>query len=309
MKTFLSLSLSILLILAQSVYAQDYVFRVLANKGSNQVKKAGSSQTVPLKTGSKLFSGDQIVAVQGAYIGLVHRTGKTLELRTRGTHNVNDLEGKISKGRTSVANRYMSFVMNKMNEEGGDVNRNYRRNLRATGAVERATESAAIKMMLKDAKNPNKVYGNKATISWEGVEGTSTYLITIKNVFDEVLVASETSETKMNLDFTLTELVNERLVIINVKSKENEDFKSRDYGIQKLSPTEAKEITAQLTELQNELGAESSLNKVVFASFFEENNLYLDALTQYEDAVKLSPEVEDYKVMYEEFILANGLGN
>ena len=309
MKTILSLSLSLVLTLMQSASAQDYVFRVLANKGSNQVKKAGSSSATALKTGSKLGAGDQIIAAQGVYIGLVHRTGKTMELRTPGTHNVNDLEGKVSKGSASVANRYMSFVMNKMSEEDGDVNRNYRRNLNATGAVERATGSAAIKMMLKDAKNPNKVYNSKATIRWEPSEETSTYVVTVKNVFDEVLFNSETGETMAEIDFTQDKLANERFVIVNVKSKDNEDLKSRDYGIQRVSPEEANEITAQLTSLKNELGEESALNRIVFASFYEENNLYLDALTEYEQAVQLSPDVEDFKAIYEEFIIANGLGN
>ena len=57
------------------------------------------------------------------------------------------------------------------------------------------------------------------------------------------------------------------------------------------------------------MSEESALNNVIIASFFEENNLYLDALTQYEKAVNKSPEVEDYKVIYEEFMLANGIGN
>ena len=305
MKILISLSLT-LFMLVNGANSQDYVFRVLANKGSNQVKK-GSGAAQPLKTGSKLMSGDQIVAAQGAYIGLVHRTGKTMELRTPGTHSVNDLEGKVSKGSAGVANRYMNFVMNKMNEEGRS--RNYRRNLNATGAVERATGSAAIKMLLKDAKNPNKVYGNSARIRWEEVKDVSTYLITVKNVFDEQLFVTETSETKLDLDFSQSNLSKERFIIVNIQDKENADIKSRDYGIQRLPDAEAKEIKTQLVSLQNELGEESSLNKVVYASFFEENDLYLDALTEYEKAVEISPEVEDYKAMYEEFVLVNELGN
>ncbi len=74
MKTFLPLSFTILLMLSQSAYGQDYVLRLLANKGSNKVKKGGVE--VPLKTGSKLVSGDQIVASVGASIGLVHRSGQ-----------------------------------------------------------------------------------------------------------------------------------------------------------------------------------------------------------------------------------------
>ena len=84
----------------ETASAQDYLFRVLANKGSNQVKK-NSESTTQLKTGSKLYSGDEIIASNGAYIGLVYKTGKTIEIRTAGTHKVDDLVAKVSKGRTS----------------------------------------------------------------------------------------------------------------------------------------------------------------------------------------------------------------
>ena len=310
MKTILSLSISALLVLSHGVFGQDYVFRVLANKGSNQVVKSGGGDATSLKTGSKLGSGDQIIAAQGAYIGLVHRTGKTMEIRTPGTHKVNDLEGKVSKGSAGAANRYMNFVMNKMNEDDGNVNKNYRRNLNATGAVERATGSVAIKMLLKDAKNPNKVFGEKATIKWESSdEVTGSYVVTVKNVFDELLFTSETTSPEYALDFTQDNLSKEKFIIVNVKSKNSESLKSRDYGIQRMKEAEAKEITAQLTDLKAELGDESSLNSLVVASFFEENQLYLDALTQYSQAVELSPDVEDFQSIYQEFVDANGLGN
>jgi len=309
MKTILSLTIAMLLLAAQTATSQDYIFRVLANKGTNQVKKAGTSEAASLKTGEKLNSGDQIIAVSGSYIGLVHRTGKTMEIRTPGTHNISDLEGKVSKGTSSVANRYMNFVMNKMNADDGNVNANYRRNSNVTGAVSRATGSVAVRLLLKDSKNPNKVYGEVATIRWEGSEETTNYLITVKNVFDEVLYSVETTDTKISLDFSNEKLANERFVIVNVMDKDNESLKSRDYGIQRLSPDEAKTVETKLSELSSEVADESSLDKLVYASFFEENNLYLDALTKYEEAVELSPEVEDFQAIYDEFKEINALGN
>ena len=193
MKTFLSLTIAMVLLVAQNATSQDYVFRVLANKGTNQVRKAGTSQPATLKTGAKLNRSDQIIAVAGSYIGLVHRTGKTMEIRTPGTHNISDLESKESKGTASVANRYMNFVMNKMNEGEGNVNADYRRNSNATGAVERATGSAAIRVLLKDSKNPNKVYGEVAIIRWDANEEITNYIVTVKNVFDKVLYTAETT--------------------------------------------------------------------------------------------------------------------
>ena len=309
MKTILSLTIAIVLLAAQSATSQDYIFRVLANKGTNQVKIAGTSQPTSLKTGSKLNGGDQIITVAGSYIGLVHRTGKTMEIRTAGTHNISDLEGKVSKGTASIANRYMNFVMNKMNEREGSLSTDYRRNSNATGAVERTTGSATIRVLLKDSKNPNKVYGEVATIRWDANEETTNYVITIKNVFDQVLYTAETTETKISIDFSQDKLVNERIFIVNVRNKDNEDLKSRDYGIRRVSTAEAKAIEEQLSAISAEVTEETSLNKIVYASFFEENNLHLDALTKYEEAVSLSPDVKDFQIIYDEYVIANELGN
>jgi len=76
-----------------------------------------------------------------------------------------------------------------------------------------------------------------------------------------------------------------------------------------MSPVEAKEIEEQLSGLSAEVTEETSLNKIVYASFFEENNLHLDALTKYEEAVNLSPEVEDFQMIYDEYVVASVLGN
>ena len=203
----------------------------------------------------------------------------------------------------------LTFVMNKMNEGDGNVYTNYRRNSNVTGAVSRAAGSAAVRILLKDSKNPNKVYGEVVTIRWEGSEETITYLVIIKNVFDEVLYSVETTETKINLDFSQEKLANERFVIVSVMDKDNESLKSRDYGIQRMSPDEAKNVEEQLAQLSNEVADESSLDKLIYASFFEENNLYLDALTKYEEAVELSPDVEDFQLIYDEFKEINALGN
>jgi hypothetical protein len=46
---------------------------------------------------------------------------------------------------------------------------------------------------------------------------------------------------------------------------------------------------------------------LVYASFFEENGLLLDAMTKYEEAIKMSPEVDDFKELYNGFLIKNNL--
>ncbi|MEQ9287892.1 MAG: hypothetical protein RIG77_13330 [Cyclobacteriaceae bacterium] len=305
MKTLLSTA-TLLLFLTCTALGQGYIFRVLANKGANQVKRAQSGETQPLKTGATLNSGDEIIASNGAYIGLMHKTGKTIEVRTAGTTKITELEKKLASSQSGVANRYAQFVMNKMNEDDGDVNKNYRRNMKATGAVERATNNASIKVMLPssiDILNPN------AIIRWNGSEDGASYLVTVKNIFDEQIFKAETQKTSIKLNFDDENLANERLVILNVQVKGNDDLKSSDYGIKRMSSDDAKAITDNLEVLKSEVSDDSPLNKLIYASFYEENNLLLDALTKYEEAIELSPDVEDFQTIYDDFLIKNGLSN
>ena len=307
-RAFLTVFL-IVFLLSQGSYAQDYLFRVLANKGQNQVVKSGSTQGISLKTGAKLFSGDKIITVQGSYIGLVHRSGKTMEIRSAGQHPIDELEGKLNVGSAGVAGRYMSFVLSKMNEDQQDVNSNYRSNLNATGAVSRATGNVAIRLLLKEQKNPNLVLGDRATINWQADSQIEKYLITVKNIFGQDLFIVETSGTKFEIDFNHQRLSNERFILVNVMSKDDQTLKSADYAIKRLSPTEGEQLMAQLIDLKSQIGEESSLNKLIYASFYEANNLFLEAHTKYQEAMEISPEISDFKQIYEDFVISNGLGN
>ena len=305
MRTLFSTA-TLILFLATTAFGQGYVFRVLANKGSNQVKRAASGETQPLKTGTTLKSGDELIASNGAYIGLMHKTGKTIEVRTAGTTKIADLEKKLAAAKTGVANRYAQFVMNKMNEGDGNVNNNYRRNMKATGAVERATSSASIKVMLPSSSD---ILNPRAVIRWSAVEGDPTYIVSVKNIFDEQILVQETLSTKLNIDFDDTKLAKERLVILSVKVKGNDELKSSDYGIKRMSADDAKAINENLDILKAEIPDEGPLNKLIYASFYEENSLLLDALTKYEEAVDLSPGVDDFKSLYDDFLIKNGLAN
>src|SRR5258708_876482 len=77
--------------------AQDeYAFRVLANKGANEVKSGDTWQ--PLKTGAQLKIGDVLKISENASVGLVHKTGRPLEVKEAKTYKVADLVDKVGKG-------------------------------------------------------------------------------------------------------------------------------------------------------------------------------------------------------------------
>ena len=306
MRTKLLLSTILMFFLINTSYGQGFVFRVLASKGENKVKKGVNGETIPLKTGATLMSGDELIATNGAYIGLMHKTGRTIEVRNPGVTKISDLETKLASSKTNTANKYAQFVMNKMNESDGDVNSNYRANMKATGAVTRAVEGT-INVLLPSSVD---VLSSEAIVGWTVPENLEnpTYVVSIKNIFDEEIYSAETTKSSIPLNFEDEQLASERLVILKVKVKDNSDLFSGDYGIKRMSSDDAASIKENLDMLKAEVPMDDSpLNRLIYASFYEENNLFLDASTQYQKAISLSPEVDDFQAMYEEFLIKNGL--
>jgi hypothetical protein len=56
-----------LILAGTPLFAQEYAFKVLANKGTNEVKSGDSWQA--LKTGASLKKGDELKVSENSYIG------------------------------------------------------------------------------------------------------------------------------------------------------------------------------------------------------------------------------------------------
>src|SRR3990170_567155 len=97
-----------------NIMAQDYTFKVLINKGQNSVK--AGNDWLPLKVGASLKTMDELRISQNGYLGLVHVSGKPLEVKDPGQHKVVELAGKI-KGGTSVLNKYTDFILSSKTEK------------------------------------------------------------------------------------------------------------------------------------------------------------------------------------------------
>jgi hypothetical protein len=279
------------------VFAQSYAFKVLANKGSNEVK---SGQTwLPLKTGASLNETDEVKLSDNAYIGLVHATGKPMELKQAGSYKISELAKKVGGG-SSVLNKYTDFILSSNSAEAK------KNRLSATGAVHRATETAAIKLLLPENQHSG-IYNTIAVINWEGSKVAGPYVVVVRNMFDEEITKIETPETNLQIDLADPKFAAENAVLVEVIAKADARLASKQHLIKKLTPAEQEKVKKSLTEFSAEVQEETALNKLLLASFYEENNLLIDAITSYEAAVKLAPDVPSYKEAYEEFLLRHGL--
>ncbi len=306
MKLILTVLSFAVLLVSNPIQAQDYIFKVLANKGGNSVKVANeTSSWEPVRTGATLNSNDEIRISENSYIGLVHASGKTIELKDEGSYYVKELAARLGSSRSSVASKYANFVINKMtSDDDEDINRNHRKYLTVTGAVERSVFEAPITLKMPSSV---EVLNKEAMIRWDKIEDAKTYVFTVKNMYDELILTKETKDPHVLLELTKMPFTGEELIIVSVRVKGNEKMYSGNYGIKRLSGVDADPIVKELEQLNTSLKEESSLNKLILATFYEENNLLIDAMMNYELAVKLSPDVEQFKIAYDMFNKRNGL--
>lgn len=281
-------------------YGQDYAFRVLANKGANEVKSGDSWQ--PLKTGAQLKLGDELKISDNSSVGLVHKSGKPLEVKQAKTYTVAELDQKVGAGGTSVLNKYTDFILSSNSAEAK------KNRLSATGAVHRGLED--IKVFLPENKNA-EIFNSTAMINWES-KGSGPFIVSVKDMFDDELKRIETPETSAQIDINDPKFVDEKgvplnAVLIEVKSKTDGKSKSEAHVIKKLSPIRYEEVKKELSVEAANLTEETAFNKYLLASIYEEKKLFIDAITCYEQAMKMDPGNPTYKDGYEEFLLRTKL--
>jgi hypothetical protein len=288
----------VLILIAMGANAQEYTFRVLANKGTNELK--AGEEWAPLKTGASLKSGDELKLSENAYVGLVHATGKPLEVKKAGNYKVADLASQVSPGSGVVA-KYTDFILSS-NSAGAKKDR-----LSATGAVSRG-DSYAIKLMLPDNQYAG-IYNNAATISWDGSVVSGPYTVTLRNMFDDELNKFDTPETNFKIDLTEPRYAKESAILIEVRSKADPKQVSKQHLIKRLSPAEQSNVKKLLVDVDKDLAGEitTPVGQYILAGFYEENNLLIDAVTAYEEAIKLAPDVPTYQESYEEFLFRHNM--
>lgn len=310
MKTIIRIFAVAICLVSVTANAQEYVFKVLANKGDNAVKLQGKAWA-PLKTGQSLNSGDELKLSNEAYLGLMHNSGKTLEVKSSGEYKVSSLADNLKGKNSSVASKYADFVMNRMSNQEGEGD--YRKSLGATGAVDRALASGAkIKVM---AHSSTDIINPEVIIRWSepkqvGEKEALQYEVVFSNLFDEVIKTQQTDKTAYTLnmnDAPFNQLENKFVKVkINVVGK---DLNSEEYAIIIKPEDESAEIKKTMNQLKTEVKEENALDNILMAAFYEDNNLLLDALTSYEKAIQLAPEIEIYQKAYEDFIIRNGFAN
>ncbi len=273
-------------------FAQSsFAFKVLGVSGS--VKKQTPSGPVALTTGTKLMA-DESILIESGYCGLMHSSGKGVELKNPGTYAVNDLSQNVKAGakKGKVSEKYVSYVMGQLTrEEAEDINSNHRKYMEVTGSVERASTNYRIKMI---ALNSNEVLGKSYTLSWVSNVKDAEYILEVNNLFNEVVFTARTKENSAAVDFGPLFNRHGKNLIVAVRVAGKQAIKSREYTFKLASD----ETVADLG-LSNE---KNSASYMVNGMICEEHNLFMDALSFYREASSSESSVDGYKNAYQNLL-------
>jgi hypothetical protein len=275
--------------------AQNYTFRVLINKGKNEIKTGNN--WMPAKVGASIGTTDEIRVPENAYLGLVHVSGKSLEIKDAGVHKVTDLSAKVGQG-TSVLNKYTDFILSN--------NEQRKNNLTATGAVHRGVNS--IKLFLPKPEAAI-VYNNRIIFSWEKSDAPAPYTVIFRSMFGDELKKVDVPSNSVTIDLGDIAFENEDNIVVQVISKTDKNKQSDpdDYTIKRLSKADRERMKNTLNEVKDIMNEQTAINLFFMAGVYEKNNLLIDASTAYEEAIKLAPDVPEIQEAYRAFLIVHGM--
>ncbi len=270
-----------------------YTFKVLVSKGKTEIKSVNAWQTI--KVGASLKATDEVKIAENAYLGLIHTNGKPLEIREAGSFKVSELVSRLGAG-SSVLNKYTDFILSSDQEK--------KNRLSATGAVHRGAKDVII-VFLSGAERA-ELYGDKLAIQWSSEEVKGPYEVVFTTLLDDELERFEVNENQLMVSLNQGGLRDEYEIMVKVVSKENAGKGSKDYIIKRLRPADREKFTKVMDDIKASIEEETALSKYYMAGIYEENFLLNDALTAYQEAIKLAPDVTLYKEAYTEFLTRLG---
>jgi hypothetical protein len=297
MKTLIltaSIATSSLMMQAQS---NEFLFKAMVVSGS--VIKKSTTTEIPASTGQRFAATDAIIIQNKGYIGLLHKNGKTVEIKEPGTYSVKEVADRLlAESKESVGSKYATFVFNQLTKsDDNDLNKNHRQYMEVTGSVERSGSSGMIKL---NAPITSDVMHNKITVSWNKHKDADGYVVTLTNFYNETVASVETKgeSAEINLDDIQTK--SNKGYLLTVRAANNPKIKSAQHLLKPLDKDKEQSIKAEISNIGSD--AQTSIDLVALGSFFEDNHLYYDALKAYKLAASKSPNEPAFAELYNDML-------
>lgn len=292
----------VLVVIFGTASAQDVVFQTLATKGTCMVQRGTDPDEYEnLKTGTKLYANDKIIITgDESYLGLVSTKGNALELAKGGVYDVNTLKSTLASKTSSVAEKYVEFLVQDMSK----TNESTTANMKFTGSVERSLGDNDIELFLP---KESKITKEMATMIWYPKENQDAYKLSITNMFEESVFSIQTEESEVDVDFKELSMEPGETYLVKVSSVAQPTVTSGTVSLHVPSQAQVNAVTEDVNAIRAETPEGSAIQEMVLAKYYEENELYVNAIPHFQNAIELQPDVTRFREAYNEFLFEIGL--
>ena len=284
-----------LFFVGQTIEARDYDFKVLVNKGNNLYRNAPERDWGRIISGTSLVRGGQVKVVENAYLGLIHVTGNPLEVKTAGTYSIDYLMERLKEGNKGIGNHYTEFVLNTTEGVAGHE----------VGSRQHRGTADNVHLLLPEK---GEIFGKELRLEWsvDPVHDNQDVIIKVYDLFNDLLYEQATNGKRKNISLDQPAFSGQQHLFIEVTLQADHKVKSSMHGIRRLSGEKQQEIQEKISLINRQ--AESPLNRMLLAFFFEYEGLLADALSIYLSQMEESSG-EEFEEFYHQFVARNFPGD
>ncbi|MBI5325993.1 MAG: hypothetical protein HZB41_12100 [Ignavibacteriae bacterium] len=301
MKKLLIITQLLLFVFVFTSLSKDIKFCVLGKKGTVQVKTSSSKKYVDVKTGDKLSSTDNLLVEEGSYVGLVHNNGKTIEIVKPGNYKISSLSSSSEGKKNSVLPKLAEMIFNNVNQKSTILaDKSDKTQMKTGGYIERGIGEVTLPII---SPSKNHYMTNNIKLCWNSYHGEGEFVFKLMNRINKVLLNKTSTDTCIIFDADALKLEKGIYYFWSVNLASDNDYKSQEACFKVLTDGEVQSIKDTLKQLSSELGNDNTAaSTIIYAFFYEKNNLFDDAANAYQKAIKLEPDVYDYVVLYNDFL-------
>ncbi|TAL68582.1 MAG: hypothetical protein EPN82_09900 [Bacteroidetes bacterium] len=281
--------------------SQSYEFCVLGKLGNCYVRLYGNKEWSELKTGDQLKHSDLISLKDNSYLGLVHASGKTMELKQAGEYKISKLADDLNENTASMLPNLLEVIFGKKTNLKDILESKQSKKVYSKGAIERGIELEQISVL-----SPKKIIliSEDVNLLWGKLQSDDKYEIKVTDRFNKIIFSKIIPDTSISINQKLINLEKDQYYFWRINLLANPEIRSDEGYFLFLSDKRIAEIKNNVELMKKELGGrETSVSKILLAYYYENNLLVNEAEKEFREAIELSPDVIDYKDLYDAFKL------
>jgi hypothetical protein len=184
------------------------------------------------------------------------------------------------------------------------VDDNTARNMKYTGSVERSIESKDIVLFLPET---TKIAGTEGSVQWFPKSTIADFDVKIFDPYEETVFSKTTEKQTLSINFSELALNPGQVYKMKVSDAAKPELNSGFISLQVPTRSEMAKYETDINMLKSEVPANSAIGDMVIATYFEEQELFLNAIPFYESAIEKEPNIVEFQDAYNMFLFKIGL--